>query len=151
MLAHFCLSGLLRRNSWGQNLCCSLQVTAPLGMRSDQVCSQGASWNICLVDVGLCFPVCLLGISSRFDFGLSRVTDYSLAVRFSVVTSYKFTNRLTRSCTDDLLETWSCQNHENVEETPVNPSYIWAKMCLLSVFGSLTGPPGSQSIGIFSH
>ena len=72
--------------------------------------------------------------------GLSRVTDYPWVVRFSEVTGYKFTNRLTGSCTDDLLETWSCQNHEKVEETPINPSCKWAKMHLLSVLGSETGP-----------
>ena len=71
--------------------------------------------------------------------GLSRVTDYLWAVRFSLVTGYKFTNRLTGSCIDDLLETWSCQNHEKVE-TLVNPSYIWAEMRFLSVLGSQTGP-----------
>ena len=79
------------------------------------------------------------GLYPELILGLSRVTDYPWAVRFSVVTGYKFTNRLTGSCTDDLLETWSCQNHEKVEETLVNPSYIWAKMRLLSVFGPLTG------------
>ena len=73
---------------------------------------------------------------SRLFLGLSRVTDYPWAVRFSVVTCYKFANWLTGSCTDDLLETWSCQNHEKVEETAINPSYIWAKMHLLSVLGS---------------
>ena len=70
------------------------------------------------------------------NLGLSWVTDYPWAVRFSEVTGYKFTNRLTGSCTDDLLETWSCQNHEKVEETPINPSCKWAKMHLLSVLGS---------------
>ena len=82
----------------------------------------------------------LAWVEVMFLVGLSRVTDYPWAVRFLVVTGYKFTNRLTGSCTDDLLETWSCQNHEKVDETLVNPSYIWAKMRLLSVFGPLTGP-----------
>ena len=77
---------------------------------------------------------------TMYILGLSRVTDYPWAVGFSVVTGYKFTNRLTGSCTDDLLETWSCQNHKKIEETLVNPSYIWAKMRLLSVFSPLTGP-----------
>ena len=72
--------------------------------------------------------------------GLSQVTNYPLAVRFSVATGYKFTNRLTRSCTDDLLETWSCQNMKKLKKIIVNPRYIWAKMRLLAVFGPLTGP-----------
>ena len=74
--------------------------------------------------------------ANELTVGLSRVTDYPWAVRFSEVTGYKFTNRLTGNCTDDLLETWSCQNHEKVEETPINPSCKWAKMHLLSVLGS---------------
>ena len=85
-----------------------------------------------------------------FSVGLSRVTDYSWVVRFSEVTGYKFTNRLTGSCTDDLLETRSCQNHEKVEETLVNPSYIWAK-CVYFLYWAHKQVPGSQSMGIFSR
>ena len=48
-------------------------------------------------------------------------------------------NRFWTGKTQPWLESLSCQNHEKVEETLENPSYIWG-MRLLSVFGSFTGP-----------
>ena len=78
---------------------------------------------------------------SDFEKCATLLCYISLLVNWnSRVTGYKFINRLTESSTDDLSETWSCQNHEKVEESLVNPLYIWAKMRLLSVFGPLTGP-----------
>ena len=78
--------------------------------------------------------------------GLSRVTDYPWAVRFSVVTGYKFTNRLTGSCTDDLVETWSCQNHEKVRRNSRKPIVYMSENAFTFCIRPINRSPGASQL-----
>ena len=50
-----------------------------------------------------------------------------------------------------IIETWSCQSHEKVEETLVHPSYIYSENVFTFLYWAHKQVPGSQSIAIFSH